>query len=437
MKTAAHIIILATAIIIGATYAARAQDAAASDSPVAATQTAVVEPEPAGSFPATVTLQVTGHDIPEEFLDRLAEEAIMEKIRIKSGCSYVIGTHKAKYQPGALAGESSQGLVPVEIWGSGYRTVRGNVIVMIENIKVEGFNRADAMFISNSPESFPTSGELLRGTFKHGSSSRFMIHHRNADSKEHRLIFFVRNSTDEPALLRVVGDIFDPWPEAMIAGHHATLRFHRAVRNGVGYLIEIPAGKYATLRSVTLKHDEVGSGLCEIQVLRGKGVDFSIRAQDMYMGDAYVGQHIGNPNTKRAHGEYATPYKEVAADFTVGDKWTFVSLGNDYLQAVSTPSPPLHGNYGVTYDITLNVTNPFDTEEQLEFVFAPAGGTALGSFYIDGKQFVVKHTRAGETPTIAKVDIGPKEKKVIQIETLPESGSFYPVKLIMRSRFIQ
>lgn len=437
MKTVAHISILFALFIVCAAFPARAQDAATATAPVAATQTAAVEPEPAGSFPATVTLQVTGRNIPESFLVNLAQEAIMEHIRIKSGCTYAIGGHKAKFQPGVLDGDSGNGLVPVEIWGQGYRTVKGNVMVMVENVNVEGFGRSGAMYISNSPESFTSPGELLRGTFKHGSSSRFMIHHRNADSSEHRLIFFVRNPNNEPALLRVVGGIFDPWPEAMIAGHHATLRFHRAVRDGVGYLIEIPAGKYATLRSVVLKHDEVGSGLCEIQVLRGAGVDFSIRAQDMYMGDAYVGEHIGNPNTKRAHGLYAAPYVEVSSEFTVGDKWTFVPLGNDYLQAVSAPSPPLHGNYGVTYDISLNVTNPFDTAEQVEFVFAPAGGTALGSFFIDGKPYEVKHTKAGETPTIAKVDIGPKEKKAIQIETIPESGSFYPVKLIVRSRFIQ
>ena len=392
---------------------------------------------PAGTAPDAITIQVTGSFVPADLVRTLAERRIRERLLIDSRAKYRIGVNEAYISPLVRQGRDGFAIVPVRIWGPGLRMVQKGVFVKLENVLVDGFDETDIMYVSNSPESFDKSGEMLNDQLGHGTSSRFMIHHKNVADKSFRFLFFVRNSSEETVTLRVVGDILGLWDEEMIAGHYATQKFLRAQRNGVGYLLDIPPGRYATLQSFDLAPKRIVSGLCEVQVLRGPGVDFSVRVLDSYVGDAFEGIEIGDPTTRRAHGVYESPLVRKHETFTVGGRWAFIKIGGDQLRALSPQSPPLHGNYGVSYEISVIADNPHPTAEKIQFLFNPGGGIAMGTFVINGKWSVVKHTKPPDQPEIASMELAPFEKKRIHISVIPESGSYYPVNLILKSRYIE
>ena len=372
---------------------------------------------PAGSAPASVTVRVTGERTAEEVFIPIAESLIREQMRIASGARYLILTKGKKYVDPPRTGGVGVLIIPVKIWGQGLRTVRQDVIVRVENLRVEGFRDPSRIYVSNSPESLSHSGELLKGTLFHASASRFIIHHKNVSKGNLNFVFFVSNPNHEPAFVRVVGDILGVWDKEMIAGHDSVARFMNAEKDGVGYLLEVPPGGSATLKKFSFGPGQIVSGLCEVQVIRGHGIDFSVRVLDPFLPDQAPSREIGDFQSNRAHGYYASPRIPVKG-----------SVG------ASGDLAPLHGNYGVTYDIALTVENPGPVRETVDVVFAPAGGPAMGTFFIDGVLTQTKTVKPPDKCTILTLRMEPGATRHVRLLTIPESGSYYPVRLIVGTR---
>ena len=76
----------------------------------------------------------------------------------------------------------------------------------------------------------------------------------------------------------------------------------------------------------------------------------------------------------------------------VGQRWAFIPIGklpiSDYAQ-----QNQLDGNYGVTYNIDINVQNPGPDTKTISVNFEPAAGLASGVFIIDGKLVIARQIR--------------------------------------------
>ena len=390
--------------------------------------------EPAGAAPDTVSVRITGGRVDENVYLPLAEAQIRRQIRIQGGTRYIISMNSVNYVDPPRPGGTGTLTIPVKIWGAGYRTVRKDVIVRVENMHVEGFASPDRIYVSNSPESLTHSGELLSDTLHHGTSSRFMIHHRNATERNLNFVFFISNPNGKTAVVRVIGDILGVWNKELQAGHDATERFMKAERDGVGYLLEVPAGGYATLKKFAFEPGQIVSGLCEVQVLRGQGIDFSVRVLEPYLPDKAPREEIGDFYSNRAHGYFATPLVSLKSKYVIGDRWKFLSVGDDPLPPLIPDSPPLYGNYGVTYDITVSVENPGIRTETVDIKFAPAGGVAMGTFFVDDAFTQTGIVKPPHKTMLHSVSVDPGETRHVRLVTIPESGSYYPVRIIVGQR---
>jgi hypothetical protein len=404
--------------------------------PMTVTPATATEPEllPAGAAPAMVTVQITGERIDESIFLPVAQSMIRENMRLESGAQYFISIKDKKYVDPPRPGGTGIFTVPVKIWGPGLRTVRQDVAVRLENLRVEGFGVPDRIYVSNSPESLTHSGELLNGDLAHGSATRFIIHHLNATRRPLNFVFFVENKNSSPALMRVVGDMLGVWNKELQSGHDATERFMKAHRDGVGYLLEVPPGGSVTLKKFAFKPGQIVSGLCEVQILRGHDVEFSVRVLEQHQPDQARHEAIGDFYSNRAHGHYSAPFISVNEEYVIGQRWKFLSIGHDALPPTIPNSPPLHGNYGVTYDINLNVVNPNGHRETVDITFAPAGGAAMGTFFIND---LFKQTGIVKPPdkvTLYSFIVEPGTSQQVRLQTIPQSGSYYPVRLIVGSR---
>jgi hypothetical protein len=404
------------------------------EAPIVRDSGAGPELPPAGTAPAMVTVQVTGEHPGEDVFLPIAQNKIREGLRIQSGAQYNILINDVKYVDPPRTGGTGVLIIPVKIWGQGMQTVRQDVIVRVENLRVEGFGAPDRIYVSNSPESLTHSGELLADTLHHGSSTRFIIHHRNTTNRDLNFVFFVSNPNGKPAHVRVVGDILGVWNKELQAGHDATDRFIKAQRHGAGYIMEVPPGGFATLKKFTFKPGQIVSGLCEVQVLHGESIDFSVRVVEQYQPDQAPSEEIGDFFSNRAHGHYSAPLVSINEKYVIGERWKFLSIGDIPLPALIPNSPPLHGNYGVTYDITLSVENPNGNQETVDITFAPAGGVAMGTFFIND---VFKQTGIVKPPDkvlLHSFTVDPGTTQQVRLITIPESGSYYPVRLVVGAR---
>ena len=96
----------------------------------------------------------------------------------------------------------------------------------------------------------------------------------------------------------------------------------------------------------------------------------------------------------------------------------------------------LYGNYAVWYQLELHLTNNENTFKDVNLLFSPKGGVARGLFLINNdiiETGLQKSMTANKVENIYKIKVPPLEKKVVKILTMPQSGSYYPVHLILNT----
>jgi hypothetical protein len=92
----------------------------------------------------------------------------------------------------------------------------------------------------------------------------------------------------------------------------------------------------------------------------------------------------------------------------------------------------LSGNYGVIYNIALLLINPTAEEAPVIILLEPAGGPARGFLLIDGMPVEAAVLTRDSEAELARYLLAPGEHRRVWIETTPQSGSNYPVRVVAR-----
>jgi len=66
-------------------------------------------------------------------------------------------------------------------------------------------------------------------------------------------------------------------------------------------------------------------------------------------------------------------------------------------------------------------------------MFQPRGGVATATFLVDGQLASIGTTRAFNVVPFARVPLGAGESRVIQVVTMPEDASNYPIRIILKT----
>ncbi|MCD6352315.1 MAG: hypothetical protein J7M26_09375, partial [Armatimonadetes bacterium] len=94
----------------------------------------------------------------------------------------------------------------------------------------------------------------------------------------------------------------------------------------------------------------------------------------------------------------------------------------------------LHGNYGVLYRLRLHISNPTTTPAEVALAVQSGGGAARGVFLINGRLVETPVLRATNEHTLASWVLPAAAERTVNVVTMPQSGSNYPVTLILRPR---
>jgi hypothetical protein len=116
----------------------------------------------------------------------------------------------------------------------------------------------------------------------------------------------------------------------------------------------------------------------------------------------------------------------------VGGDWAFVTIGDQPL-AGQMAGDRLLGNYGLSYDINIALSNPTEEDARVVLLLEPAGGPARGSLLIDGTPVGASLIAKDSEAELARYGLAPGETREVCIQTMPEGGSHYPVRLVARS----
>jgi len=131
------------------------------------------------------------------------------------------------------------------------------------------------------------------------------------------------------------------------------------------------------------------------------------------------------------HWHYPQPYREIKSRYVVGQDWTFITIG-DQPAAGLVVGDVLEGSYGVLYDIDLELKNESGDTAQVVILLEPAGGPARGALLVDGRPVETTLLRNNGEGAVARYTLAPGEVRRVDIQTMPQGGSYYPVRLVAR-----
>ncbi len=387
----------------------------------------------AGRLPGGKVGQVTGNPCPSSLVCYCARQTVAQSAILEPGARLEVGDTDCNNQA-LWSGKSRQVNVDVKIVGPDYIPVKVRAGVDIRNVTLPRQEPVQ-LFYSNDPESIKGYQSLFAGKLELNLPTRVLYHHQNAMTKRVHLIVELVNPNDTSAKVRVCRGIAPPSTNTVVVGHVAGSEFMKECFSDVSVIEVIPPQSRLVLVSDMLGNKDTSSGILQVNQLAGDGAYVRITAAEPMVDNVSRGtiaRASDSRNYRMSDQIYPSPIKSVDAEYVVGSRWAFISIGkhaiNDTIQ-----QKKLYSNYGVTYNIDVRISNPTNEKKKISVIFDPTAGPASGVFMIDGKLALVKYTQPPAEITLTTMSLGPGESKICRVTTVPLAGSNYPATLIVKS----
>ena len=374
---------------------------------------------------------VTGDPAPADAIRRAVEATVAAELQLEPGVWASIGARVESIpplHPGSFA------TVPVHVSASGpdYLPYRQSSVVTVHNEAVP-MAPVDVLMVSNSPERLMSHGLWFEGSLKDYRSARLLYHHVNSTGAPSDLVIEAVNLGDRTGRLHLIAGKGGPSRDESWAGHKGAREFLGNRAAGIGWTAPVPPGKGVPLFVQHITPGATASGIIEIRAL-GPG-DFRLRCYLSPPRSTWLPYRLKSysPSPFLGRWHYPKPRREIDASYVVGREWAFVSIGDRAIAGIEE-GDELAGDYGVIYDIAIELSNPTAEPAPVEIFMEPGGGTARGTVIVDGRFVETSMLRRDSESSVARYTLAPGEVRTVRIETMPQGGSNYPVRLVARSQ---
>lgn len=383
----------------------------------------------AGSLPDAVEVVVTGDPAPGEVVQDAVLRSLERAVRAEPGGFLEVA---AAGLPAVRRGEVWRGEVAARVRSPFALPVEGSVPVVVRNEVLE-LAAPSRLLLSNNPERITADGILFREWVAPGEAVRMLYHHANGAARDKVVTVRVRNPTRRPARLHLQVAAPGAWHDTMGVGHAAARRFLELLGRGAGYVLEVPPEAEHRFTAQRTPPGHVVSGLLQFQVLDGGPVEVSVSVRTVYVLDRAVRWELGPDEENHPRGVFGPPQVEVEARLVVGVAWS-AEIGRSRKLYDLRTGAPLDGDYGVTYRLRLFMENPTDQSADVELVVVAASGPAYATFLVDGQLVDLRFLGVGRSAPVFSATLAPREVRAVELATIPEAASWYPVRLHWRTR---
>lgn len=359
----------------------------------------------------------------------------------------------------ALApGASLTRRLSVRVAGDGLIPVIASPVITVVNRPLPAVP-AVALYYSNNPEQVRSGQTLFTAPLSPGEPIRLDYHHQNSSGKP--LIFHsdVVNAGDKTLSVYLMDGVAAPEVDTVQIGQRAGAAFLQALDSGTGLVLEVPPHSRIPLVVQSFPSRLTVSGILEVQQISGTpgALTLTVAADDdretLASSPVNLAQAIEQtsgenarlvsaPAGPLANGAiqgtspyvFGAPRVTVDSAYAVGGQWTHLRLGNAESLRNAAGTQTLWGNYGVSYFITLHLSNPTAQARVVGVIFAPEAGLAAGVFQVSGQPLL----QFGPMPPpseeeITRIRLQPGEDKIVRLRTLLLNGSAYPASLVVHA----
>ncbi len=385
----------------------------------------------AGSVADQIAIRVTGRPATTTFLREVAAAAAQRAATLRPGAAVQIYPDTLSV-PGNLDVDNRAAIdVPVQITGDGYIPVNGTSHVEIENFALPNIQPA-RLLVSDYPETLSANGVLFSADLDRGAAQRFLYFHYNpANQPSRRILLRAANPSSQPATVQFISGSAGPETNEMEVGHLSTQRFLVRELQNEGSVITIPPQTTINLVDHPLPPGSIVSALLQLREIDGNPVHLTLVAQD---ASAPLDQSVDTTRllsggVAHARGEYQVPQFYFDYTYDIGGDNLEIPIGQLPLPNLRQ-GEALAGDYGVQQAVTVTIVNTGSGAAPIAIYANPRGGRATGTYLIDRTLVQTHALQAFSRYKIWQETIAPRTFRRVQIITMPEGGSSYPLRLI-------
>jgi len=291
--------------------------------------------------------------------------------------------------------------------------------------------------VSNYPEGISVPGLMFDKPFdKQGF--RILYHHRNISAFPLSIVVSLQNLSLREETISIRAGIGGSTDDIVFAGHKAAQTFlSQYLRDAK--VIKLPPLSSTYVLSHLVKPSQTSSGIIQlfrdsVSSLRVKmGVVDNQYPQLSFFSDIASGVH----QYRVAHFEDRVFKKSVK--FDAADTIMAIEVGGKPYLVDSYLNYELTGNYGVIYKFDITLFNSLQDTVKFNFSLAPKKDNAVDrAVFLINEELVevgvsFQKDNMVSMQTFYSISLNAKEKKTFSLITLPQSGCYYPVDVIIRS----
>lgn len=404
----------------------------------------------AGMVSPSEPVQVTGISLTSSFLRQVVESAINRSAQLEPGAQVQIAS---PIRLGSIpdVGQSTTASAVVRTSGSGYIPREQEVKLTVVNRQL-AFQEPVLLMVSNEPERVQKPQTLFTGEIGAGQAVRLLYHHMNGMVQDGLLQIELLNPADIARTVHIAGAASAPMRDTVRVGYIAGELFLKALTHNIGHLVTVPPQSKIVLLAQKMRPLDTASGVLQVRVLPAEGSQEGYPCVLKVAMQVFQNQPLPLMGTTMAWGFapprpisaeerrqtastdhiYPTSAKVLTATYVVGQRWQFIRIGEQAVQN-HTQQRKLDGNYGVIYELRIELVNPTDKARDVEIAFEPSGGEAGGVFTIGGDVRGVPRIFPPNEFSVSRVRLQPNSKRTVTIRTMPLAGSNYPATLMVRS----
>ena len=321
----------------------------------------------------------------------------------------------------------------IQFSAPGYLTIGKTVHLNLERAALTP-TPAELLFLSNRPEKLVAAGVLLDEPWQGHGPCRLLFHHKYTPTEtpaaDLNLELRCRNLGPETSLHLALSTL-GPAKDEIYVGHLATQRFLQKVSGAslASWVVNLPADREICLDRVRLKPGQTVSGMA-LLVPNGplRGQLRVVACHSDGSGAEQIAPDQGATG-RTARGVFPAQIEQ-QYQYQAGDRYLFIQLGGPPYLEDSRTHEKSPGNFGAVYRYTLQLTNPTAEDYDFSVSASARGGPARGHFFVDGA--LVDPGNLGANPSLLRRwHLNPGEERQVILETLPQSGSNYPLSLVV------
>lgn len=385
----------------------------------------------AGTVASTASVRITGDPANAAFVKQAALAAALQLVQARPGSQVVATPDEIQYNGSLAQDDIATVTVPVLIQGEQYFTVDSSTRVRVENMAAPKI-MPDSLMVSDFPERLTENGVLFTADLKRAQPSRFLYFHYNpAGEPDRRIVLRAQNLSPEPAIVQFISGAGGPDPNEMLAGHSATYRFLQNLVQNEGQVLVIPGNGTLNLVAQALPAKTVVCNLLQLRVLNGSTVHLTLFAQNAASSpdESLASTELLSGDHPHARGIYRIPEFHDSRLWDVTDQYLELPIGQ-----IPVPNTlvgqALAGDYGVLQSFVIKVQNPTNQPQPIAIYENPRGGRATGTYLIDGVLIQSHQVPPFSRYKVRQYVVPARGFVRITIETIPDSGSSYPVRLV-------